>query len=182
VLGEPLEVSRIVRPMNPQTRVKLRFGAYRAPRFRHGDVVFCERAGEVTLCGLSKGRIPWPTCRRGRASAIVLCGDLVKAVRRESSVAVQYWWGVGRDTVRKWRNALEVGRLTKGTRALMSDYATEPRMDAIRAKAWQGRRPRTPRQDLRCPERKAPTAPRPGSRPQSEHRPPSQQGNSPEDE
>src|SRR5207245_6648729 len=92
-----------------------------------------ERAGEVRLCGLSKGRIPWPTCRRGTARAIVLCGGLVDAVRRESSVAVQYWWGVGQDTVWKWRKALEVGRYTPSTRALMSDQNSEPERIAILA-------------------------------------------------
>jgi hypothetical protein len=122
--------------MNQQDRVKLRFGPYKTPQFRYGDVVFCERCGEVTLCGLSSGRIPWPTCRRGKAMAIVLFGDLVDAVRRESSVAIQYWWGVGPSTASKWRKALAVERLIKGTRALLSAYASEPQMDAFRAKAW----------------------------------------------
>src|ERR1700704_5527219 len=126
----------LVSRMNQNHRVKLRFGPYRTPRFKYGDVVFCERCGEVTLCGLSKGRIPWPMCRRGKAMAIVLSGGLVDAVQRESGVAIQYWWGVGQDTVWKWRKALGVDRYTQGTRALQSDYANEPRMDAIRAKAW----------------------------------------------
>jgi hypothetical protein len=106
------------------------------PRFRYSDVVFCERYGEVTLRRLSKGRIPWPMCRRRKVGATVLCGGLVDQVRRESGVAVQCWCGVGQDTVWKWRKALGVGRYTQGTRALQSDYANEPRMDAIRAKAW----------------------------------------------
>jgi hypothetical protein len=94
--------------MNRKDRVKLRFGPYKIPILRYGDVVFCERAGEVTVCGLSKGRILWPTCRRGKARAIVLYGRLVDSVRRESGVAVQYWWGVGQDTSgsggRRWRS------------------------------------------------------------------------------
>jgi hypothetical protein len=56
--------------------------------------------------------------------------------RRESSIAVQYWWGVGSDTVYRWRKALGVEARTEGTRAIMSAYAKEPRTDAIRAKAW----------------------------------------------
>jgi hypothetical protein len=102
--------------MNAKDRVRLRFGPYRTSRFRYGDVVFCERCGEVTVCGLTAARIPWPTCRRGRGRAIILCADLVDAVRRESSIAVQYWWGVGRETVGRWRKALGVEARTEGTR------------------------------------------------------------------
>jgi hypothetical protein len=111
--------------MNPKDRVKLRFGTYRTPRFKYGDVVFCERFGEVTLVGLSGGRIPWPMCRRGRGRAIALIGDLVRAVRQESALAVQHWWGVGASTVLLWRKALDVGPLTEGTRALRREYGYE---------------------------------------------------------
>jgi hypothetical protein len=121
--------------VNPNDRVKLRYGPYKTPRFKYGDVVFCERAGEVTLCGLSKGRIPWPMCRRGKVWAIALYGALVKAVRRESGVAVQYWWGVGQYTVWKWRKALEVGRYTRGTRALIREQNSQPERIAILAAA-----------------------------------------------
>jgi hypothetical protein len=58
--------------MTQRDRVKLRFGPYKTPSFKYGDRVFCERCGWVKLVGLSKGRISWPTCRRGRARAIVL--------------------------------------------------------------------------------------------------------------
>ena len=101
--------------MNQNRRTKLRFGPYRTPRFKYGDVVFCERASEVRLCGLSKGRIPWPTCRRGTARAIVLYGALVDAVRRESSLAVQYWFGVGQD-----KAFVPVGELSGGERARLN--------------------------------------------------------------
>src|ERR1700730_5256129 len=101
--------------MNKKDRVKLRFGPYKTPRFKYGDVVFCERCGEVTLCGLSKGRIPWPTCRRGKAKAIALIGCLVDAARLKSAITSRYWWCVGQYTVNKRRKALEVERYTKGT-------------------------------------------------------------------
>jgi hypothetical protein len=45
--------------MKAKDRVRLRFGPYRTPRFRYGDIVFCERCGEVTMCGLTAARIPW---------------------------------------------------------------------------------------------------------------------------
>ena len=43
---------------------------------------------------------------------------LKRAVQRESEAAVMHWWGVGTDTVWKWRRALGVGRATTGTSAL----------------------------------------------------------------
>jgi hypothetical protein len=122
--------------MDQNQRVKLRFGPYKTPRFKYGDVVFCERCGYVKICGLSKGRIPWPTCRRGKARAIILYGALADAVSRESAVAVQYWWGVGRDRLWKWRKTLEVKGLTPGTRALLSEHNSEPARIAILAKEW----------------------------------------------
>jgi hypothetical protein len=146
--------------MNKKDRVKLRFGPYRTPRFKRGDVVYCERCGEVTLCGLSSGRIPWPTCRRGKAKAIVLCAGLADAVRRESAVAVQHWWGVGRSTVLQWRKALGVGRQTHGTWALQSDYAKEPRMDAIRARAVAKARDPERRAKISAARRERPPSPK----------------------
>jgi hypothetical protein len=56
--------------------------------------------------------------RRAGTAALVLYGALKRAVRLESEAAVIYWWGVGADTVWKWRKALGVGRTTSGTSAL----------------------------------------------------------------
>jgi hypothetical protein len=69
--------------MDDADRFQLLFGPYRTPRFRYGEVVFCEVRGEVTLCGLTDAPIPWPVGKRGRHQAIVLCGGLAEAVRRE---------------------------------------------------------------------------------------------------
>ncbi len=111
--------------MHESNRIKL-LGRYRTPRFRCGDVVTCELRGEVKIVGLTAAHIPWPKCRPGKRSrAIILCGALVEAVRRESAKAVAYWWGVGKFTVWKWRKALGVDRLTDGTSALFSRWAPE---------------------------------------------------------
>jgi hypothetical protein len=69
-------------------RRRLLFGPYRTPRFRYGAPFFCAVRGEVTLVGLSAGRIPWPVGQRGSAKALVVYGDLAEAVRRESASAV----------------------------------------------------------------------------------------------
>src|SRR5262245_60697576 len=49
----------------------------------------------------------WPVGRKRQKGpitrSIVLYGDLVKAVRRESAQAVAHWWGVSNFTVSKWR-------------------------------------------------------------------------------
>lgn len=76
--------------------------------------------------GLTNARIPWPKCRSGKRSrAIILYGDLAKAVRMESAKAVAYWFGVGMDTVWKWRRSLGVERVNVGTSALLSRNAPD---------------------------------------------------------
>jgi hypothetical protein len=85
--------------MRDTERLRLRFGKYRTPRFRYGAIVECQVRGPMRIIGLSSGRIPWPIgyppdTSGGRASLVVYKG-LAKAVRLESSQAVQHWWGVG---------------------------------------------------------------------------------------
>src|SRR5262245_662267 len=104
--------------MHDRERFRL-ISAYSTPRFAYGDHVFCEIRGEVKIVGLSNGRIPWPKCRSGKRSrAIILYGALADAVRMESAQAVRYWWGVGADTVWKWRKALDVPPVNVGTSRL----------------------------------------------------------------
>ena len=113
-------------PMQETERVKLIGGPYRTPRFKFGAVVCCEIRGNVEFVGLTDARIPWPKCRTGKRSrAIILYGALVDAVRRESALAVQYWWGISEDTVWRWRQALGVDRVNAGTSALLSRQAPE---------------------------------------------------------
>jgi hypothetical protein len=121
--------------VNDADRFRLLFGPYRMPRCRVGRKLFCEVRGWVTVRGLSDNPIPWPQTRgkRGRPF-LILCGDLVKAVRRESNQAVAYHWGVTPQTVSGWRKALDVGPTTEGTSRLRSDYTREPWAEAARAK------------------------------------------------
>jgi hypothetical protein len=111
--------------MTDGDRYKL-LGTYRTPRFKYGTVVTCAIRGPVKVVGMTDARIPWPKCRSGkRARAIILYGDLARAVRKESSKAVSYWFGVGMFTVWKWRKALGVDRVNEGTSALFSRNAPE---------------------------------------------------------
>ena len=91
--------------MGHPSRYELLFGPYHLPVFKYGDVVMCERRGQGTLCGLSHGSIPWLVGKCDNHKALVLCGDLVEAVKREASLAIQYWWGVSYETVWRWRKS-----------------------------------------------------------------------------
>ena len=98
----------------------LHFGPYCMPQVRIGEKVTCEVRGDVTIVGISSGRIQWPITKN---RSLVVIGDLVKALRRESPSAVRYWWGVGSDSVRKWRRKLKVGK-TEGMTILRRSIAT----------------------------------------------------------
>jgi hypothetical protein len=121
--------------MTDAARFRLLFGPYRTPRFRYGKVVFCEVRGEVTICGLSDGRTPWPVGKRGRANSLVVYGDLAEAVRRESNLAVAHWWGIDPQTVSLWRKALGVGPVTAGTSRLLRDNLAETWRNGAREKS-----------------------------------------------
>jgi hypothetical protein len=96
-------------------------GTYSTPRFRYGVRVICGRRGQVEIVGLTDALIPWPIGKRGRSKAIVLYGDLAEAAKLESAAAVGHWFGVGSDTVWKWRVALGIGATTEGTSQLRSE-------------------------------------------------------------
>jgi hypothetical protein len=53
-------------------------------------------------------------------------GALARAIRRESGVAVQHWWGVCEKTVNVWRRALGVPASTEGTHRLRVKHAETP--------------------------------------------------------
>jgi hypothetical protein len=120
--------------VNDADRYRLLYGPYRMPRCRVGRKLFCAVRGWVTVRKVSDGLIPWPQTLVGRSKALILCGDLVKAVRHESNQAVAYHWGVTPQTVTVWRKALDVGPTNEGTHRLRSDYTREPWAEAARAK------------------------------------------------
>jgi hypothetical protein len=111
--------------VNDADRFRL-LDTYRTPRFRYGRQVFCELRGWVTVVGLTEAPIPWPVGKGRRMKTLILYGDLARAVRRESAVAVAHAWGVTAQTVTKWRRALGVPLATEGTSRLHRAYAAEP--------------------------------------------------------
>jgi NUMOD3 motif len=110
--------------MREKERFRLLFGPYQAPAFEYGQTMFCEHRGEVVVDGLSGGPIPWPMQRVGGARCLILMGDLVRAVRRESAQAVAHWWGVSMSLVWRWRRALGVELCNEGTFQLRHEYGT----------------------------------------------------------
>lgn len=98
-------------------------GPYHAPFVRRGDWLDDEIDGAVKVGGYSEGRIAWPKRLKTGNASLILCADLVRAVRTESALAVQYWWGVGPVTVWKWRKALGVNpQNCAGTQALYKAF------------------------------------------------------------
>jgi hypothetical protein len=91
---------------------RLLHGPYSAPECRVGEKLPCKiRGHRVLVAGLTKARLAWPYTLEptGRPSP-VLCGDLVRAVRRESLAAMSHHWGVSTNLVRRWRRSLGVVR------------------------------------------------------------------------
>lgn len=113
----------------PSSLPALLYGPYAAPSVQVGAALHCQRYGQVVVGGYTSAPIPWPRVRKRGKAQLVLCGDLVRAVRMESELAVAHWWCVGLTTVWAWRKALGVGRITMGTlevyRALKPGKLTE---------------------------------------------------------
>jgi hypothetical protein len=117
-------------------RFKLLYGPYMPPKCRVGDKLPCEYRGrEVTVTGMTDAAIPWPCRRWNRNATPILCGELIRAVRTESEMAVAHHWGVSQTTVWQWRRALDVPRMTNGSRRLLIDHAAETLTPEVRAKA-----------------------------------------------
>jgi hypothetical protein len=110
-------------------------GPYAAPRFRLGQKIECAVRGTVKIVGISSGRIPWPIGQTLRAKSLVVFAGLENAVRTESNAAVAHWFGVTPQTVTKWREALAIQRVNKGTHELLSRLAFTPEKVAGRKKA-----------------------------------------------
>jgi hypothetical protein len=112
-----------------QEQVKLLFGPYRMPKCKVGGTLRCHIRGMVKVLGITAAPMQWPFTRRpggrGGRPMLVICGDLVRAIRRESEAAIVYHWGSSIPTVWRWRKALGVGQFTEGTRDLYRRWLPE---------------------------------------------------------
>lgn len=112
--------------MDDSARYRLLHGPYAAPACKRGDVLACEARGEgVKVGGLTDAPIPWPRVLKNGRPSLIVCGDLARAVRSESEIAIAHHWGVSVTTVWAWRKALGVGRITEGTARLYREYQPE---------------------------------------------------------
>ena len=97
--------------------VSLIGGPYGPPKYRIGQQIDDQRKGPVAVAG------DWPTAiglwpmvaGPGAKNLPILCGSLITAVQTESVAAIMGVWRVSRDTVKRWRRALGVPRMTEGT-------------------------------------------------------------------
>ena len=125
--------------MRDSESLRLLHGPYDTPAVRIGDRLDCEfRGREVVVGGLSDGLILWPTVRMKGRRSLVVCGDLARAVRSESVVAVAHQWGVACCTVTKWRRALGVEPMNEGSLRLVRHYV-EKAWDSARTPEAIGR-------------------------------------------
>ncbi len=127
-------------PMRNADKVKLLYGPYQPPKARIGRKLFCEIRGTVTVVAFHDGPIPWPRANfPGRP--IILCGDLVRAVKNESELAVMHHFGVAHSAVRKWRRALGVRRQNEGSHALARAIALSRADDRLERAQANSKKP-----------------------------------------
>ena len=89
----------------------------RLPKSHAIIALFCEMHGYLKVSpSWSNGPIPWP--RRYRTGSIILCGDLVRAVKMESVEAICFHWRVCRNVVQNRRHALGVPEFNPCTQRL----------------------------------------------------------------
>jgi hypothetical protein len=106
-------------------RTRLLHGPYIAPPLHRGDHAVClYRDSEVVVTSWSDARIPWPRCRRAghrAGTGLLVNEELARAIRFESSLALQHWFGVSVITVWAWRKALGVARFNEGSARLHTE-------------------------------------------------------------
>jgi hypothetical protein len=130
--------------LRDEERYRLLYGPYEPPLVKRGFLVDAVR-GKVPFRTFTNALIPWPKFKRqGKSGSggIVLCGDLIRALEKESAPAISHFWGVSRATVGNWRRALELRGRTAGAQRLVSlgvELARRPESRKKFSEAVRGR-------------------------------------------
>jgi hypothetical protein len=117
-------VQRMAKTSSINEHVALLHGPYVPPTLRRGDRTIClYRDADVVITTWSDGRISWPRCRQvgvKGGNGLLVTDELVRAIRVESSLALQHWFGAGIVTIWRWRKAFGVTQWgTEGSRQLL---------------------------------------------------------------
>lgn len=139
----------------------LLFGPYFPPHgLRKGDWLACECLGrDIRVGGFTDALIAWPRAMKTGRPSLIVCDDLVRAIRLESELAVAEHWGVSVTTVWKWRKALDVDRVTRGTAELLKDNSALGRLTDGPARGRESARTPEARQKISESKRAQPAAP-----------------------
>jgi hypothetical protein len=122
-------------------RFKLLHGPYYPPKTRRGSRLFCEIRGSVIVGYFGDGPIPWPRMKHLGTAPYILCGDLVKAVKCESAIAVAHHFGVSTQTVKSWRKALGMPRANEGSAQFWNRIAGAREDDRLERARRNSKRP-----------------------------------------
>ena len=102
----------------------LRFGPYHPPRVQVGDEIVCELYGLSIVADWTDAPISWPRRkpeRRAGRRTIILCGDLIRALRIESAPAIAAHWGISKPAIVRWRRMLDITEYPDGARAQLRE-------------------------------------------------------------
>jgi len=131
-----------------EEKVRFVVGPYAPPLVPTGGWLKCELRGNLQVEGYTNALIPWPVAV-GHQKQLIVCGDLVKALRTESRLAVAFHFGISGALVSEYRSRLGIERYTAGSQRLFWRNVNLARTDEARAKLS---RHHEGRKDLMTPE------------------------------
>src|SRR6184192_567733 len=113
--------------------VELIGGPYRTAKIPKSGILRCVLRTRLKVYAFSDGPIPWPRAA-ATGNPFIICGDLVKALKTESVLAIRFHWGVSHWLACEWRRQLGIERNTPGTLRLFWRTVELARTPEARAK------------------------------------------------
>ncbi len=92
-------------------------GPYAPPLVAVGGWLRCALRGDLQVAGYTNALIPWPVAA-GHRKQLIVCGNLVKALKTESRLAVAFHFGISPALVSEYRSRLNIERYTAGSQRL----------------------------------------------------------------